>query len=84
MLICMRTTLDIDDHLMRRVRKQAAESGQTVTGFIEAALREAFSHRKAAREKPYRLRWKKMRGRLKPGVDLTDRDTLYERMEGRT
>ncbi len=84
MLFCMRTTLDIDDRLMRLVKKQAVESGQTITGVIENALREALVRQKAVRAKPFKLRWRTVRGRLQPGVDLTDRDALYERMEGRS
>jgi hypothetical protein len=84
MLFCMRTTLDIDDRLMRLVKKQAVESGQTITGVIENALREALVRQKEVRSKPFKLRWRTVRGRLRPGVDLTDRDVLYERMEGRS
>lgn len=84
MLFCMRTTLDIDDRLMRQVKKQAVESGQTITGVIENALREALAQQKAVRAKPFKLRWQPVRGRLRPGLDLTDRDALYERMDGRS
>lgn len=84
MLLCMRTTLDIDDKLMRGVKRQAAETGQTVTRVIENALREALARQKAARGRPFKLRWVTARGRLRPGVDLMDRDSLYERMEGRS
>jgi ribbon-helix-helix CopG family protein len=37
MLICMRTTLNLDDELMRQVRRHAADTGRTITQFIEAA-----------------------------------------------
>ncbi len=84
MLFCMRTTLNIADDLMRSVKRLAAESGQTVTRVIESALRESLTRRKASRGRPFRLRWVTARGRLRPGVDLTDRDSLYERMEGRS
>lgn len=84
MLFCMRTTLDIDDKLMRGVKRRAAETGQTITRVIENALREAFTRQKASRGRPYKLRWVTARGRLRPGVDLTDRDSLYERMDGRS
>lgn len=83
MLICMRTTLDIDDTLMRRVKRRAAETGETVTRIIEKALQETFQREKSAKRKIFRLKWVTVRGRLRPGVDLTDRDALYERMEER-
>ena len=84
MLFCMRTTLNIDDKLMRGVKRRAVETGQTVTRVIENALHEAFARQKAARGRPFKLRWVTAHGRRRPGVDLTDRDSLYERMEGRS
>ncbi len=84
MFFCTRTTLNIADKLMRGVKRQAAESGQTVTRVIENALRESLARQKVSRGRPFRLRWITARGRLRPGVDLTDRDSLYERMEGRS
>jgi len=83
MLICMRTTLNLDDKLMRLVKKQAAESGRTVTAVIEEALREAVTKPPRAKGK-FNLQWVSVRGRLLPGVDLADRDSLYERMEARS
>lgn len=84
MLICMRTTLDLDDHLLRHARKRAAETGRTLTSVIEEALRERFSGSRAVPASKFRLRWKAVSGKLRTGVDLTDRDSLYERMEGRS
>jgi hypothetical protein len=82
MLFCMRTTLDLEDDLMRSVKKRAAERGMTITRVIEDSLRESLARE---RQKPagYRLKWRTVRGRLLPGVDLTDRDALFDRMEGR-
>jgi len=39
MLFCMRTTLNLDTALMREAKKQAADSGTTLTKLIENALR---------------------------------------------
>ncbi|MFM1904372.1 MAG: hypothetical protein RLZZ440_2272 [Planctomycetota bacterium] len=79
----MRTTLDIDDHLLAAARRQAAERGTTLTAIVEHALAAALA-RRAAAGKPFRLKWKTHRGRMLPGVDVTDRDRLFERMEGRS
>lgn len=84
MLFCMRTTLHIDDKPMRRAKRHAADTGQTLTGLIERALRETLARHRAARGRPFKLKWVTARGRLRPGVDLTDRDSLYEPMEGRS
>ena len=84
MLLCMRTTLDINDGLMREAKKIAAQTGQTLTRVIEDALRERLAREKAGASHAFKLRWVTVRGRIQPGVDPTDRDSLYERMEGRS
>lgn len=81
MLICMRTTLNLDDRLMRTVKRYAGDTGRTITSVIELALRELIDRHERA--EPYHLRWITVRGGAQPGVDLNDRDALLERMEGR-
>lgn len=78
----MRTTLDIDDHVLRKAKQLAAREGKTLTRLIEEALRERIErpHRSA---RPFRLRLLTKKGRPLSGVNLADRDALYERMEGR-
>ena len=83
MFFCMRTTLNLDDELMREVKRRAAETGENITRIIEKALRENFRREQSLKQKPFRLKWVTVRGRIQPGVDLTDRDALYERMEDR-
>jgi hypothetical protein len=77
----MRTTLDIDDQILAAARRRAAEKGTTLTAFVEHALAAALVRRAAG--KPYRLQWRTHRGRTLPGVDVADRDRLFEVMEGR-
>jgi hypothetical protein len=79
----MRTTLDIDDRLLEAARRRAAEKGTTLTAFVEHALAASLARRPAT-DSPYRLEWKTHRGRPLAGVDVSDRDRLYERMEGRS
>lgn len=75
----MKTTLVIDDQVMRRVRQEAAVRGTTISGIVESALRTF-------------LEKKKRISRLAPlptfdsggaYVDVADRDALYQAMEGR-
>jgi hypothetical protein len=78
----MRTTLDLDSGLLRAAKRRAAETGRTLTSILEEALRRYLQPpRKAARR--YRYAPLTKRGRVVPGVDLADRDALYERMERR-
>jgi hypothetical protein len=79
----MRTTLDLDDGLLRAAKKRAAEQGTTLTRVIEDALRQTLTRSGRAAGEGFRLRLVTKRGRPRPGVDLDDRDALYERMEGR-
>jgi putative antitoxin of VapBC-like toxin-antitoxin system len=82
MLICMRTTLDLDDQLMKTAKRRAAETGRTLSSMIETALRELLADENRSKGN-YRLKWVVVPGGAQPGVDITDRDALLERMEGR-
>ena len=76
----MRTTLDIDDAVLKEAKQRAAEEGGALTRLIERALR-AYLRAPAARARPFRLKLVTRRGRPVAGVDLDDRDALYERMD---
>jgi hypothetical protein len=78
----MRTTLDLDAELLAAARRRAAQTGRTLTSVVEEALAAALAPR-PSHEPRYRLRWKTHRGRLLPGVDVADRDSLFEVMERR-
>lgn len=78
----MRTTLNLDDALMRELKRHAAEKGTTMTETVEQALRDLLAREKQPAES-HELRWVTVRGRLRPGIDLADRDSLLDAMEGR-
>jgi hypothetical protein len=81
MVSCMKTTLNLDDRLLRDAKKLAAETGRTLTSVVEAALRDALA---AARRPPPRsLDIPVVTGRRLPDVDPSDRVALYERMADR-
>jgi len=79
----MRTTLNLDDHLVRAVRQRAVDTGRTIMEILELGVRELLE-RESRPPAPRRLRWVTVRGDAPPAVDLTDRDALLDRMEGRT
>ena len=79
---CMRTTIDIADELLRQAKKRAADEDTTLRDVVEAALRVYLTRR--PRAAGYRLQWRTESGRLQPGVDLDDRDSLFDRMDGRS
>jgi len=76
----MRTTLDLEDTLLSRARRKAAERQTTLTRVIEEALRHYLIPRPAAATS-VRGRWKTVAGTARPEVDIADRDRLYDAME---
>lgn len=81
MLLCMRTTIDLNDELLREVRRRATREGTSLKAVIERALRAHLS--RAPPRRGYALRWRSETGVLQPGVRLDDRDALFDLMEGR-
>ena len=79
----MRTTVRLDESLMKEVKKAAADSGRTLTGVIEDALRESLSRRRSAKDRR-RVRLPTFRGRgLLPGAELDNTSALLDRMDAR-
>ena len=78
----MKTTLNFDDRLIRAAKARAAREGETLTRLIERALRD-YLQAPRARGRPFRADLLTKRGRLIAGVNLDDRDMLYERMDAR-
>lgn len=81
-LLAMKTTLNLDDELLRRAKARAAAMGKTLTAFVEEALRGQLAPRRE-RGPAFRLRLPTERGAAPPAVDIADRDALYDLMEGR-
>jgi hypothetical protein len=78
----MRTTLDLDDRLVIAAKKRAAEAKTSLTRVIEDALRNYLSPPRSRRAFKFDPVIRK--GKLRPGLDVADRDALYDRMEGRS
>lgn len=78
----MKTTLNFDDRLIRAAKARAAHEGETLTRLIERALRDYLQAPRSP-GRPYRADLLTKRGRPVAGVNLDDRDMLYERMDGR-
>jgi len=75
-----RTTLTIDDQLLRELKKKASEEGRTLQAVTNDLLRRSLT---PARVKPFRLRLRGCKASEQPGVDLLDRDALFNLMDGR-
>jgi len=77
----MRTTIEISDELFRRAKKRAAHEGTTLREVVDAALRTYLSRQ--TKRAGYKLQWRTESGRILPGVNLDDRDSLFDLMDGR-
>lgn len=77
----MRTTINIDEQLLRYAKLQAVQQGSTLTQVVEDALREFLSrcHREQA---PMKLETFSGQG-LKPGVNLDNGRSLQDIMDDR-
>jgi len=71
-----RTTLAIDDDLLRRLKQKAAAEGKTLQEVANALLRQSLA--RAARTGAYRLELQGWDAQLQPGVDILDRDRLLD------
>jgi len=82
MVFHTKTTLNIDDTVMARLRQEAALQRKTMSELVEAALRLLFQSgsRKPRAKKLRPLPTFRSGGHL---VDIADRDALYDAMEGR-
>jgi hypothetical protein len=78
----MRTTVRLDDTLLREAKSHAARRGVSLTALFEEALREKLSRGSQSKGKPPK-KLPTFRGRgLQPGVDLHRTADLEERMSG--
>lgn len=75
----MKTTLNIADATMRRLKEEAHRRGTTMSELVETALRLFLRKPRSGRELPKLPTFSG--GRLL--VDVEDRDALYRAMEGR-
>ncbi|HEV8230593.1 MAG TPA: CopG family transcriptional regulator [Candidatus Limnocylindria bacterium] len=81
----MRTTIRLDERLLRDLKKHAAARGRTLTAVIEDAVRQFLVRTAdASRSKSPPFRISTFKGRLRPGVDLDDSAALLDLMEGTT
>ncbi|MGE3524761.1 MAG: hypothetical protein AB7I33_02470 [Gemmatimonadales bacterium] len=75
-----RTTLRFDPGILRELRLRAAREGTSVQAVANRLLREALSR---PHPSSYRLELDGWSAEERPGVDLCDRDRLFDLMDGR-
>lgn len=79
MVTHMKTTLNIDGTVFARLKQEAGRQGKTMSELVETGLRLLFRAPKEQRALPP-LPTFRSGGHL---VDISNRDALYDAMEGR-
>ncbi len=72
----MKTTLNLNDHILRRAKSRARRDGVTLTRFVEDALRASLIDPET--DGAFQLELNVVRGHAPPNVDISDRDALYD------
>lgn len=79
----MRTTINLNDQLLLKVRENALARNISMAALVEEALREKLARLGTGTERPpYRIATFKGDG-LQAGVDLDDSAALLDRLEDR-
>lgn len=76
----MRTTVSIDDHVLRQAKQAAAAEGRTLSDLVTESLRERMARRTAAAPRRVRLPTSGGGGVL-PGVDLYNNAAVRDIMD---
>lgn len=73
--------MTLDDQLFRELKRKASEEGRTLQAVTNDLLRRSL--KTSAPREPYHLRLRGWKAAELPGVDLLDRDALFDLMDGR-
>jgi plasmid stability protein len=76
-----RTTLALDDDLLKKIKEKAAREGRTSQDVANELLRQALNQ--PAPKKKHKLSLRGWTATEQRGVDLLDRDKLFDLMDGR-
>jgi hypothetical protein len=76
----MRTTLDIEDHILREVKAIRESEGRSMGAVVSELLADALAHRRTPRARPA-FRW--VSRPMKARVDLADKDAMSAVLDSR-
>jgi hypothetical protein len=77
----MRTTISIEDQLLRAAKQRALERDMTLGGLVEDALRASLDPQRTSVAKPVSLPVSTRRGGTRPGVEVADGARLRDVMD---
>jgi len=76
--IIMRTTIDIDDPILREIKAIHEREGRSMGAVVSELLAEALARRRPSRARPP-FRW--ISRPMKSLVDLTDKEAVYAALD---
>ncbi len=81
----MKTTIDLPDELVIAAKKRAAETRTTLREIFERGLRRELKRSRGdSRGRRRRaIRWITAKGGLPPGLDVADREKMFQWLERR-
>jgi hypothetical protein len=71
----MRTTLDIDDPILREVKALGEREGRSIGAVVSELLAEALARRRSSRAHPP-FRW--ISREMNPSVDISDKEAIRD------
>lgn len=83
MLLCVRTTIDVDDELMLELKRVSAETHKSLKTLVIDAIRSSLSKREAGPKEAGKQKLITFRGNgVRLGVSIDSMRELLEVMEG--
>jgi hypothetical protein len=77
-----RTTVDIDQPILRDLKRLQKQEGKSLGRLVSDLLAEALTRHKTARGQPAPFRW--ISRSMRPRVDLSDKEALHAALDGRS
>jgi hypothetical protein len=82
-MMLMRTTLTLNDDVLGMARQKAVRENRRLKDVINECLQLGLTLGQRQTGAKYVFHLKTVKGRLMPGVDLNDRDKLFDLLDGR-
>lgn len=82
MLLCMRTSIVVEDGLFRAAKEAAAQTGRTFTSLVDEGLRRVLAARESRIAEPLDDLPTHRGAGVREGVDLTNNAAVADVMDG--
>ena len=76
----MKTTLELPDELFVAAKKRAAEERRPLRDLVERGIRAQLQRPTPAARERRGIRWVTVKGGLPPGLDVSDRAAMHDKL----